>query len=279
MTGRARSRGSRHMIVALLLDNPRMSGSRPRHLIVRLLAFALLICGSVPVVRAGAGPDDLQVTPGEFVIEHPTLINLGFEWHIDGDANRNARVEVSFRKQGETTWRTGMPLLRLHGEQVFWRNIFNLVVPNMFAGSILDLEPDTAYEARFVLTDPDGVAGPLRQRDQGRHGADPAGADAGHGRQGVPRLPGEMARAEDRAGVRRHHVRLQLLLRRRRHRAGRAPARQAGRHRPRARRALRLSLRVLRQPDHRQRHDDVRGDVLPDGGRHGGEADRDQGGG
>ena len=30
----------------------------------------------------------------------------------------------------------------------------------MFAGSILDLEPDTAYEARFVLTDPDGVSGP-----------------------------------------------------------------------------------------------------------------------
>ena len=106
------------------------------------------------------------------------------------------------------------------------------------------------------------------QRDEGRHGADAARADAGHRRQGVSRLPGEMAGAEDRAGVRRHHVRLQLLLRRRRHRAGRAPARQAGRHRPRARRPLRLSLRVLREPDHRQRHDDVRRNVLPDGRRH-----------
>jgi hypothetical protein len=27
--------------------------------------------------------------------------------------------------------------------------------PAVFAGSILDLTPDTAYEARFVLTDPD----------------------------------------------------------------------------------------------------------------------------
>ncbi|MBC3640890.1 hypothetical protein H8J56_27430, partial [Klebsiella sp. Kps] len=52
------------------------------------------------------------------------------------------------------------PLLRLHGEQVYWANIFNLVVPNMFAGSILDLEPDTAYEARFVLDDPDGIDSP-----------------------------------------------------------------------------------------------------------------------
>jgi hypothetical protein len=30
----------------------------------------------------------------------------------------------------------------------------------MFAGSILDLEPDTSYEARFVMSDPDGVGGP-----------------------------------------------------------------------------------------------------------------------
>jgi hypothetical protein len=108
----------------------------------------------------GAAPGDARVTPGEFVVEHPTLINLGFEWHIDGDANRNARVDVSFRKPGEATWRAAMPLARLQGEQVYWRSIFNLVVPNMFAGSILDLEPDTAYEARFVLTDPDGIAGP-----------------------------------------------------------------------------------------------------------------------
>ena len=117
------------------------------------------------VVIAGFGPSafgaegDTKVTPGELVIEHPTLINLGFEWHVEGDANRNASVDVSFRKQGETTWRTGMPLVRLHGEQVFQRNVFNLVTPNMFAGSILDLEPGTAYDARFVMTDPDGVNG------------------------------------------------------------------------------------------------------------------------
>jgi hypothetical protein len=104
-----------------------------------------------------AAPDDVKVTPGELVIEHPTLINLGFEWPIDGDANRNASVEVSYRKQGATAWQKALPLVRLHGEQTFQRNVFNLVTPNMFAGSILDLEPGTAYEARFVMTDPDGV--------------------------------------------------------------------------------------------------------------------------
>jgi hypothetical protein len=33
----------------------------------------------------------------------------------------------------------------------------------MFAGSILDLEPGTAYEVRVVLTDPDGVRGPAAE--------------------------------------------------------------------------------------------------------------------
>ena len=104
-------------------------------------------------------PTDLKVTPGEFIVDHPTLINLGFEWIIDGDANRNASVEVSYRKQGDADWRRGLPLLRLHGERIYQENSWNLVSPNMFAGSILDLDPDTSYEARFVMTDPDGVSG------------------------------------------------------------------------------------------------------------------------
>ena len=69
-------------------------------------------------------------------------------------------MDVSYRKAGETAWKNGMPLLRLQDERVTQPNVFNLVLPNMFAGSILDLEPDTAYEARFVLTDPDGINGP-----------------------------------------------------------------------------------------------------------------------
>jgi hypothetical protein len=131
-----------------------------RHAIVASCLCLSLCAAPILHQRVVAAPGDAAVTPGEFIVEHPTLANLGFEWHIDGDANRNAAVNVSFRKQGETTWRTAMPLVRLQGEQVYWRNIFNLVLPNMFAGSILDLEPDTAYEARFVMTDPDGVRGP-----------------------------------------------------------------------------------------------------------------------
>jgi len=112
-----------------------------------------------PSAGAQAAPV-ARVTPGELVIDPPTLINLGFEWLVDGDDNRNAFVDVSYRKAGETAWKQGMPLLRLQHERVIQPNVFNLVEPNMFAGSILDLEPDTSYEVRFVLNDPDGVSGP-----------------------------------------------------------------------------------------------------------------------
>ena len=40
--------------------------------------------------------------PGQFHVEHPTLLNLGFDWSIEGDENRNATVEVRFRKVGTT---------------------------------------------------------------------------------------------------------------------------------------------------------------------------------
>ena len=52
-------------------------------------------------------------------------------------------MEVSFRTQGETDWSSALPLLRLHGERIFSGTRFDVIAPNMFAGSILDLEPDT----------------------------------------------------------------------------------------------------------------------------------------
>jgi hypothetical protein len=100
------------------------------------------------------------VSPGRFVVERPTLICLGFEWEIAGDQNRNAAVEVAYRKAGESGWKEGMPLLRLGAERVFRPDLhLDYTVPAMFAGSILDLEPDTEYECRFRMLDPDGVTG------------------------------------------------------------------------------------------------------------------------
>ncbi|MFN0171610.1 MAG: hypothetical protein ACKV22_34775 [Bryobacteraceae bacterium] len=99
-------------------------------------------------------------TAGRFHVERPTLLNLGFEWPISGDANRNAQVAVQFRPAGEAAWRNALPLLRIGGENVYRRREnLDYTVPDGFAGSILNLQPGTEYECRFTLTDPDGTSG------------------------------------------------------------------------------------------------------------------------
>jgi hypothetical protein len=99
-----------------------------------------------------------NVVSKEFITEPPTLISLGFEWQIGGDDNRNAEVAVSYRKKEDQIWKRGLPLLRLQSEPTI-SGPMAYTAPNMFAGSIFDLEPGTEYECRFVLADPDGVDG------------------------------------------------------------------------------------------------------------------------
>src|SRR5579863_7330727 len=90
---------------------------------------------------------------GEFTAEPPTLVSLGFEWSIAGDDNRNAKVESFYRKKGESSWRPALPLLRLQREEIGTAPgpgaanaaarypLFRYTAANMFAGSILNLDP------------------------------------------------------------------------------------------------------------------------------------------
>ena len=114
------------------------------------------------------------VAAGEFVIEPPTLISLGFEWFVEGDANRDASVEVQYREAGAGEWREGPPLLRLFHEPVTGTyGAYEYVVPNMFAGSIFDLEAGTEYEVKLTLEDPDGTVGEVERTAMVRTRAEP----------------------------------------------------------------------------------------------------------
>lgn len=138
-----------------------------------------------------------RTVSGEFSTEPPTLTALGFDWRISGDDNRNARVTVSYRQKGEARWRDALPLLRLQHEWVGipvgpgypklpvsngtgYVNPFHYRVPNMFSGSILNLQPDTEYECRFVLSDPDGVKGLAKQVVTARTRREPKPAEGGN---------------------------------------------------------------------------------------------------
>src|SRR5438132_1981969 len=118
--------------------------------------FLILILSMLSCTTLLSAAD--KTTVKEFITEPATLISLGFEWRIDGDDNRNATVAVSYRRKGETIWKDGLPLLRIGNERIN-ENALQYITPNGFAGSIFELDPDTVYECRFLMSDPDGIAG------------------------------------------------------------------------------------------------------------------------
>jgi len=73
-----------------------------------------------------------------------------------------------------------MPLLRMGDERVFRPDLgLDYTVPHGFAGSILDLKPDTEYETRFELKDPDGVTGEAVKTARVRRRGEPKAATDG----------------------------------------------------------------------------------------------------
>ena len=138
-----------------------------------ILALTAAVFGGEPVesIQARNG-----TTARDFVVEPATLICLGFEWVIEGDENRNATVTVTYRATGQTAWKSALPLLRMGGEKIFRAPY---TVPDGFAGSILDLSPDTEYEVRLTMSDPDGVSGQAVQNVKVRTRGEPKAATGG----------------------------------------------------------------------------------------------------
>jgi len=146
----------------------------------------LLYSFAIPVLAALPSSARNNTIPGQFITELPTLVSLGVEWKITGDDNRNAHVEVTYRKTGEQRWRKALPLLRLQHEYVpggaprgGGGHFYNYTAPNEFAGSILNLDPDTEYQCRFVLADPDGVKGKAEKIVTARTRREPQPATGG----------------------------------------------------------------------------------------------------
>jgi hypothetical protein len=146
--------------------------------LIRVIRGSWLVVSLVLAATSASAQNSTEA--GKFVVEHPTLLNLGFEWSIRGDQNRNASVDVEFRAVGDTGWRKALPLVRIGGERVFReREHLDYFVPDGFAGSILNLHPGTEYECRFELKDPDGATGETRQLVRVRTRTEPQRAKQG----------------------------------------------------------------------------------------------------
>lgn len=145
------------------------------HLLRKLLQLCIL-GGVLTGANARAAND---ITPGRVEADPPTLIALGVVWQVDGDDNRNASVQVEYRRKGDSSWSPGLDLLRTHHEQMFLRGAYDLTLGNQFAGSLFDLAEDTPYEIRLKLADPDGVNGEATRLLELRTRAEPRPATGG----------------------------------------------------------------------------------------------------
>ena len=87
------------------------------------------------------------------LLDRPTLMALGVQLPISGDANRDATVSLRYRKVGDVTWKDALPLLRVQPETV---PSGDGTIAEQFAGSIFDLRPATDYELELHLVDADG---------------------------------------------------------------------------------------------------------------------------
>lgn len=101
---------------------------------------------------AAAAVDPSWVSmPGTISTPNPTLQNLTVEWTFTGDANKNAVVNVRYRKTGTTAWSVGAPLRRIQAGST---SGFSWATRH--SGSVFDLQPGTRYDLELALVDPDG---------------------------------------------------------------------------------------------------------------------------
>src|SRR5438552_15285364 len=85
------------------------------------------------------------VTPGQTRI-YSTIYSVGVEWDLSGDVNHNATVNVQYRIQGASAWKSALPLVRAD-------NTYN---GNRSAARISFLNPETSYQVALALSAPDG---------------------------------------------------------------------------------------------------------------------------
>jgi hypothetical protein len=157
------------------------------------LKVLVLIAAGALIADIAAATE--KVTALNIEIVPPTVLSGGVDWKIYGDDNRDASVELEYREVGASGWKTGLDLFRLQNEDMnaypngiatdplpgrggkgalMRRPLLVYEVPNMFSGSLFDLEPDTLYEVRVMMSDPDGVQGVAEQTGRFRTRKEPS---------------------------------------------------------------------------------------------------------
>ena len=135
--------------------------------------FAAQKAAKAVAMPAAASPVD---NPGEPVLEEPTLHCLGAYWIVAGDDQKQFRIDMAYRKSGDQPWRQSMPMFRVQKGDTTQNNAHRAQLNPaadawLFAGSIVNLAPDTEYELKLTLVKPAGP--PLERTFRARTAAEP----------------------------------------------------------------------------------------------------------
>ncbi|MBD3161382.1 MAG: hypothetical protein GF346_04180 [Candidatus Eisenbacteria bacterium] len=127
-------------------------GPRPGLPLVPSPLIAVLLAGVAATMSLAGDLLSHGVTAGE-VVSESTFRCIGVQWFIAGDDDLDAEVAVEYRRLGEPAWCDAQPLLRVEPGSY---NEDGVDPGNLLAGSVFGLLPDTEYEIRLALSDPDG---------------------------------------------------------------------------------------------------------------------------
>lgn len=124
----------------------------------RLLpAAAALLCGAALVGGAAPHPPPLgpNTTTPATLRTHATTQSISIEWDLAGDADHDATCRVRYRVCGTRGWKPALPLFRVDFYGYYGTTKADRAY-NMFAGSLMFLQPGKSYEVALDLEDPDG---------------------------------------------------------------------------------------------------------------------------
>jgi hypothetical protein len=116
-----------------------------------LIVFLLSACTWIPLWAVH------PISTGDIEFDPSTIHTIGISLPVlSGDENYDAVVRVSYRLAGTSEWKEALPLQRVRTDTLSRAVPTQFVIGEQFAGSVFDLSPDSVYEIRLTIDDPDG---------------------------------------------------------------------------------------------------------------------------
>jgi hypothetical protein len=118
-----------------------------------LLLILFTCCSACAWIPSAVHP----IAVGEVELDPATVHTIGLSLPVlAGDEDFDASVRVVYRRLDSPNWKDALPLQRVRTDTLSWAVPSQFPIAEQFAGSIFHLSPDSSYEIRLTIEDPDG---------------------------------------------------------------------------------------------------------------------------